>query len=301
MKRLSLLFIIFISFTASARDYIRIVGSSTLYPFITIASEKYGKISGYTPIVESTGTGGGFNLLCHSKSHRSSPDIVNASRAITPNETKTCANNGIKLKEVKIGLGGIVIAQKENATSINLTEKQLFLALSHTIPYKGKMVDNFYTNWKEIAPDLPNLEILIYGPSSTSGTRDVITELLVKDFGGNIIRQDKHYIEMPEDNNLTIQKLIHNKHAFGIIGLNFLEQNSKIKSIYVNGVQPNNKNIVSGKYPLSRPLFVYVNYSNVNDAKGLKAFVEYLTSDYSIGANGYLTQKGLTSIMNKTR
>lgn len=301
MKIFLTILIVLISFNSYARNHIRIVGSSTLYPFITIAAEKYGKISGYTPIVESTGTGGGFNLVCNSKSPKTSPDIINASRAITAQESLICTKNNIILKEIKIGLGGIVIAQAINANNITLTEKQLFLALSEKIPYKGQMVDNFYTKWNEIDSSLPKQEILIYGPSSTSGTRDIINDLLIKNFGGTVIRHDKHYIEMPEDNNLTIQKILHNKYALGIIGLNFLEQNSKIKAIDINGISPNNQNIISGNYPLSRPLFVYVNYSNIEYTKGINEFIIELTDNKAIGENGYLTQKGLTKIIEKDK
>ncbi len=299
MKIFSILFILLFSLSSQARDHIRIIGSATLYPFITVAAEKYGITSGYTPIVESTGTGGGFNLLCTTKNKEQTPDIITASRAITAREAALCKKNGIKqLKEIKIGTGGIIIAQAANSNSINLDEKQLFLAMSEKIPYKGKMVNNFYTKWQQIDQNLPNIDITIYGPSSTSGTRDVINDLLIKKFGGNRIREDKHYIQMPEDNNLTIQKLIHNKNAFGIIGFNFLEQNPKIKAISINKITPNHKNITTGEYPLTRTLFVYVNYDHIKFTRGLKGFIKELTSENAIGKNGYLTQRGLTSLEN---
>ena len=207
----------------------------------------------------------------------------------------------IKGNEVSSVLLPLSAEDREISDNITLTEKQLFLALSEKIPYKGQMVDNFYTKWNEIDSSLPKQEILIYGPSSTSGTRDIINDLLIKNFGGTAIRHDKHYIEMPEDNNLTIQKILHNKYALGIIGLNFLEQNYKIKAININGVSPNNQNIISGNYPLFRPLFVYVNYSNIDYTKGINEFIIELTNDNAIGENGYLTQKGLTKMVEKAK
>jgi phosphate transport system substrate-binding protein len=302
MKILLTLFFTFISLHAQGRDHIRIMGSSTLYPFITVAAEKFGKTSGFTPIVESTGTGGGFNLLCTSKNLSKAPDIINASRAITSREMALCTKNGIKpLKEIQIGFGGIAIAEAKTSQLNNLSEKQLFLALSKQLPSNGKMVDNFYTKWQQIDSNLPNYDIVIYGPSMTSGTRDVINDLLIKKFGGIRIREDKHYIEMPEDNNLIIQKLIHNEQAIGIIGFNFLSGNQKIKAISINGIMPSYQTITMLEYSLSRPLFIYVNYNHIKSTRGLKAFITELTSKQSVGKDGYLTQRGLITPTHPSR
>ena len=123
----------------SARDYISIVGSSTVYPFSTTVAEHFGKANSKfkTPKVESTGTGGGLKLFCGGVGVQY-PDMTNASRKIKSSEVENCAKNGVKeIVEVKIGYDGIVVASSKKDKPMPLTRKDLWLALAKEVPEPG--------------------------------------------------------------------------------------------------------------------------------------------------------------------
>ena len=296
-KHLIIIIALLFSFNAQARSQLRIVGSSTLYPFVTIAAEKFGKASGHTPVVEATGTGGGFLFLCSGNSLRY-PDIVNASRAIKPSEQALCQkNNVLNIKEITLGYDGIVIAQSKGAKNLNLSKQELYLALAKKVNRDGKLVDNFYITWRDINPKLPKNKIEIYGPSFNSGTRDALIELVMHEFCESDeckeIREDGAYIEMPENDNLIIHKLLYNKKALGIMSFSLLNENTKIKPISIDNIIPTEISIIDEEYPLERPLFIYVNEDHIKLLPDLEKFITHLTSSNSIGPNGYLTKKGL--------
>ncbi len=299
---------------AQARDQIRAVGSSTVYPFVTVVSEEFGQKTGFkAPIVESTGTGGGFKLFC-SGVGGAHPDLSNASRAIKKSEEELCAKNNVgDVTEVKIGYDGIVIANSKQSARYNLTKTQIFMALATKVPSGGALVDNPFTKWSEIDPALPDVEIRVYGPPPTSGTRDAFVELVMekacKDLpefkaafpdkkqrkkACHIIREDGKYVEAGENDNLIIQKLTSNPDTLGVFGYSFLDQNlGSVQGSLVNGVEPTFENIASGEYSVSRPLFVYVKTAHIGVVDGIKEFVSELVSDDAIGEEGYLTEKGL--------
>lgn len=301
-----------------ARDEIRSVGSSTVYPFITVAAEEFAlnNTGQRTPIVESTGTGGGFKLFC-SGDGEDTPDLANASRAIKESEIELCKKNGVdSITEIKFGYDGIVIAHSLSAEDVNLSRRDIFLALARKVPKNGEMVDNFYTKWNEINPDLPDLAIEVYGPPPTSGTRDAFVELIMDKGCEDVaevtsiypgekdrhhvcgaVREDGKFIEAGENDNLIIQKLSNNPVAFGIFGYSYLEENSQIvKAAAIEGIEPSAENIYSGKYAVSRPLFVYVKNSHIGKIPGIKEFITELTSDAAIGETGYLVAKGLVPL-----
>lgn len=300
---------------AQARDQVRAVGSSTVYPFVAAAAEQFGKGGKFkTPIVESTGTGGGFKLFCGGVGE-ANPDINNASRPITESEVALCKTNGVSnVVEVPIGYDGIVIANAKGAPALALTKKQLFQALARELPGKdGKLAANTFQKWNEIDPALPAATIEVYGPPPTSGTRDAFVELVMeegcKEFpefaaaipdekarkkACGLLREDGRYIDAGEDDNLIIQKLANNKAAVGIFGYSFLEENrGKVQASKINGVLPSMQSIESGEYKVSRSLYVYVKGEHVGKIPGIAEFVDSLTSDAAIGAEGYLTAKGL--------
>jgi phosphate transport system substrate-binding protein len=302
----------------SARDYIAIVGSSTVYPFTTTVAEQFGKGGKFkTPKVESTGTGGGFKLFCSGVGVQY-PDVSNASRAIKASEVDTCAKNGVKdVVEIKIGYDGIVLANSKKASLFKVTRRELFLALAKNVPDPANptsLVANPYKTWNQINKALPADKIEVLGPPPTSGTRDAFAELVLEsgcstfpwikslkdvDEGRykrvcDSIREDGAYVEAGENDNLIVQKLEANPKALGIFGYSFLEENiSKIEGSYVDGVEPNFDNIASGKYPVSRPLFVYVKKAHLGVIPGLAEFVTEYVSDRSMGSEGYLADKGL--------
>jgi len=305
-------------FAAAGRDYISIVGSSTVYPFATVVAEKFGKSTSYkTPKIESTGSGGGFKLFCAGVGVEY-PDITNASRRIKSSEIKQCMQNGVKeIVEVKIGYDGIVMANSKKAAELKLSRKDIFLALAKEVPDPkgtGKIVANPYKTWKEVNPALPNKRIEVLGPPPTSGTRDAFVELAMVEGAGEFpmikslakkdkkifkaitetVREDGGYIEAGENDNLIVQKLEANPDAVGIFGFSFLDQNTdKIQGAYIEKVQPTFENIAAGKYPLSRPLFFYVKKAHVDAIPGIKEYLDEFTSEKSWGTDGYLSEKGM--------
>lgn len=299
---------------AEARDQIRAVGSSTVYPFVTVTAEKFGNKGFKTPIIESTGTGGGFKLFC-SGTGDDTPSISNASRAIKSSEKELCAKNGVKdITEIKIGYDGIVLANSNKSKRYSLTKEQIFKALAKQVPLGGKLVDNFYETWNEIDPSLPKKKIEVYGPPPTSGTRDAFSELVMqkacvkgiaeyeKAFPDkkdrkkacSVLREDGKYIEAGENDNLIVQKLRSNPNALGIFGFSFLDQNSgSVQGSIIDDVEPTFENISDGSYSVSRPLFVYIKNGHVGKVAGIKEFVDELISERAIGQEGYLIEKGL--------
>ena len=300
---------------STSRDQIRAVGSSTVFPFTSAAAEQFGQGGKFkTPIVESTGTGGGFKLFCAGEGE-ATPDISNASRPIKDTEKATCKTNGItKITEIPIGYDGIVIANAKGAKPINLTKAQIFLALASKVPTKdGTLVANTYKKWSEIDAALPAQNIEVYGPPPTSGTRDAFLEMVMEEgckaypeFAKAIsdekelkktcttLREDGGYIDAGEDDNVIVQKLMSNKAAFGIFGYSFLAENSsKVQGNSIDGITPTMESIENGKYKVSRSLFVYVKGEHIGKIPGIVEFIKELTSDAAIGKNGYLIAKGL--------
>jgi len=305
-----------------ARDQIRAVGSSTVFPFTTTVAENYARTSGRkAPIVESTGTGGGFRLFCAGVGTQH-PDISNASRAITKSEIEACAKNGVtSITEVKIGFDGIVLAVKKGSTRFDLTRQQVWLALARQVPRNGQLVANPHQRWSDIDPSLPNIAIEVMGPPPTSGTRDAFVEM-VMDFGCKdfaeikaiadararaqacaAIREDGKFIEAGENDNLIVQRLVAGQGvAIGIFGFSFLEENlDKLQAKHVDAVEPTFENISSGKYPVSRSMFVYVKNAHAGVIPGLREFVSEYVSDRSMGENGYLEKKGLIPLPKAER
>ena len=299
-----------------AREQIRIVGSSTVFPFATTVAERFGKNSGFkTPVVESTGSGGGLKLFCAGDSDND-PDITNASRRIKASEVKKCAANGIdEIVEVKIGYDGIVLANSVKSPEMSISLRDLWLALAKDVPAgAGKTQPNPYKTWADVNPDLPNIKIEVMGPPPTSGTRDAFAELAME--GGcktfdwikalkkqdkkaykalcHTIREDGAYIEAGENDNLIVQKLEANPDAFGVFGFSFLDQNADfIQGSLINGVAPEFELISDGSYPVSRSLYFYVKKSRVGKVPGIEEYLAEFTSDKAWGEEGYLADKGL--------
>jgi phosphate transport system substrate-binding protein len=308
---------------AEARDQIRIVGSSTVFPFSTAVAEQFGKTTRFkTPVVESTGSGGGFKLFCAGVGLET-PDITNASRKVKDSEMQTCAANGVKdIVEIKIGFDGIVIANSKAAKRLDLTLEQVFRALAKQVPMHGKLVDNPYRTWKDVDASLPNVKIEVLGPPPTSGTRDafmelamqggakqipMLAELKASDKGAFVavahaIREDGAYIDAGENDNLIVQKLEANHDAFGIFGFSFLDQNTdKLQGSLVGGVAPTFDDIADGHYPISRSLYFYVKKAHVGVVSGIQEYVAEFTSDRAAGSEGYLADKGLIPLPDEAR
>jgi phosphate transport system substrate-binding protein len=297
---------------AQARDQIRIVGSSTVYPFATTVAETFGKAGKFkTPVVESTGTGGGLRLFCAGEGP-DTPDIADASRRIEPSEVETCAKNGVTgIAEIRIGFDGITFANAKKGPDFKLTRDQIYRAIAKEVPVDGKLVPNPYKMWSDIDPSLPKTDIVVYGPAPNHGTRDALVELVmdpacvkqpeIKALGKDAqkqacqsVREDGAWVEVSESYNVTMQKLSSNPGAIGIVGFSYLDQNQdKAKAALIDGVPATFDNISTAKYPVSRPLFFYVKKAHVGLIPGIKEYIAEFTSDKAWGPNGYLADKGL--------
>ncbi len=311
---------------AFARDQVKIVGSSTVYPFATVVAERFGKTSGFkTPVIESTGSGGGLKLFCKGLGTQH-PDITNASRRIKMREVKNCKENGVAdITEIKVGFDGIAIANSKSGPIFDLTLKDLYLALAKEVPAdaEGSTVKpNPYKMWNEINPKLPEKPIVVIGPPPTSGTRDAFNELAIENGCKKFperkalkkkdkklykaqcrgIREDGHYVEAGENDNLIIEKLVADPNALGVFGYSFLDQNKdKVKAAKVNNVLPEFEAISSGEYPVSRSLFFYVKNAHASVIPGIKQYVREFTSAKAIGPDGYLVSKGLIPLPQSER
>ena len=327
-KKIFLLTLINLAFlgTINARDQINIVGSSTVYPFSTVVAETFGNKTGIkVPKIESTGSGGGMKLFCKGLG-TSHPDITNASRRIKKNEFNQCKENGIDVVEIKVGYDGIVIANSKKAKLLNLTKRQIFLALAKQVPEGnkegGNLVDNPNKKWSDIDPNLPNKKIEVLGPPPTSGTRDAFNELAIE--GGcktfpklkaikkqdkkkykaicRAVREDGAFIEAGENDNLIVQKLVENENAFGVFGFSFLIENEdKIQGSTVDGKAPTMETIADKSYGVSRPLYFYVKLAHVDVIPGIREFLAEYTSEDSWGPGGYLEERGMIPMPENER
>ena len=310
--------------SADGTQKIRIVGSSTVAPFATTVAERFGATTRYpTPIVETTGTGGGFKTFCQ-KIGPDRPSISDASRMITESEQALCADNGItEITALSVGYDGIVLANARQAPLLDLTKEQVFLALAAHIPDgKGGFQPNPYKNWSEISPTLPDEPIMVLGPSPTSGTRDAFTALGMEPgalalpelvalkqadpdafkLRTHTIRTDGAWIDLGENDTAIIQSLIKTPTAVGVLGYSFLEQNGdRVKAAHLDGVPVTFEAIASGEYGLSRSMYIYVKDQNLPLVPGLAEFVKEFVSDRAMGPDGYLLEKGLIPLPDDLR
>lgn len=299
---------------AQSRDTISIVGSSTVYPFATVVAERFGKSTDFsTPKIESTGSGGGLKLFCGGVGI-DTPDIANASRRIKESELQMCRDNGVTdVVEVLIGYDGIAIANSIEAEQMDLTDKDLYLALARDVPDPDGdgLVANPYEMWSQVNPDLPQVRIEVLGPPPTSGTRDAFVELVMdkgcEEFDAissldedamkaacQTLREDGAYVEAGENDNLIVQKIEANPDAMGIFGFSFLDQNSdKVQSSMMDGVEATFDTIADGSYPVSRPLYFYVKAQHVGTVPGIEEYIAEFMSEGASGEDGYLADKGM--------
>ena len=311
---------------AQARDYVSIVGSSTVYPFATVVAEQFGKSTKFkTPTIESTGSGGGLKLFC-SGVGVDHPDITNSSRRIKQSEVDRCNEYGVTdIIEVKVGYDGIVLANSRKTDVMEASRRDIFLALAREVPNPAggeELVPNPYQTWKDVNDALPDRKIVVLGPPPTSGTRDAFAELALE--GGcktfsfikemkekdkkvyksvcHSIREDGAYVEAGENDNLIVQKLEADPDAFGVFGFSFLDQNlDKLQGSMVDGVAPEFEAIAAGDYPVSRPLYFYVKKAHMGQIPGIEGYLAEFTSDRAWGDDGYLTDKGLIPMPEEER
>lgn len=298
---------------ADARDQVRVVGSSTVFPYSQAVAESFANKTGSSPVVESTGTGGGMKIFCQGIGEAHA-DATGASRAMKPSEYEACVSNGVTdITEALIGYDGLSIAiSREAKGNWALTEEEIYKALAAEVPTNkdGKITwqDNPYQKWSQINPNLPNVDILAYGPPPTSGTRDAFVELAMHDGCIEItgdagfdedkcsrMRQDGPFVEAGENDNLIVQRLEADPNAVGIFGYSFLYENlDKLKAVPVNGVEPNAETIASFEYDIARPIFIYFKNAHRGVIPGFNDFITEFVSVDSLGRGGYNNERGLT-------
>jgi phosphate transport system substrate-binding protein len=299
---LTILLAVGVASVAQAREQISITGSSTVYPFSTVVAERFGETGFKTPVVESTGTGGGMKIFCKGIGTHT-PDITNASRKIKDKEIKLCKSNGVAaIDQVIVGLDGIAFVQNGDQKQVNFTRAQIWQAMAA----KGSLPKK----WSDIDPSLPNIEISIMVPPPTSGTRDAWNSLVmkkgcpkeVKEVNKkhcHLMREDGAVIEVGENDTLIVQKLQSENEKFGIFGYSYY-LNNKDKTIAhtIEGVEISLEGIQDGSYPISRPLYFYVKKQHVGVIPGIDKFIKDFTSKRAIGPRGYLTELGLIPLAN---
>jgi phosphate transport system substrate-binding protein len=307
--------------SGDSRSQIRIVGSSTVYPFTAAVAEQFKRTWPQfdAPIVEATGTGGGIKLLCAGVGQQY-PDIANASRRIKASELADCARHGVTgIIEIQIGLDGLVVAQSRRGNFPGVTERDLYRALAADPFGRGP---NRARTWADVNPALPATPILVIGPPPTSGTRDSFDELyLIKGCETepamralkradearyrticSKLREDGPFIEGGENDNLIVQKIAANPLAIGIFGYSFLEENlDRLRDVPLGGVEATYENIASFRYPASRPLYLYVKAQHVRAVRGLAEFLGEYSKDSAWGRRGYLSRRGLVASPDAAR
>ena len=310
MKNIIISFIVAITISvpvpafADRATTISIVGSSTVYPFASSVAESFGQTTDFaTPIIESTGSGGGMKLFCQGTG-LSTPDITNASRAMKSSEAEACAANGVDFVEFMVGYDGIVLANSINGPDFNVTLEQLAVAVSAQVPdANGNLTENQYERWSDIDASLPDTPIYVLGPPTSSGTRDAFEELVIhaayKAMGFDKatyksieIREDGVYVESGENDSLIIDQLSNDQNAVGIFGFSFLQNNAdRVKGSLIDGVAPEFDAIASGDYPVSRSLFFYVKTNHIGVVEGIVEYVEEFV--FQAETDGELSNEGL--------
>ncbi len=310
--------------TAHARGQIKVVGSSTVFPYAQAAAEAYAKKNrARAPVVESTGTGGGIKAFCGGVGAQH-PDIATASRRMKKSEFDLCARNGTgSITEAFIGYDGLTLAHSRRTQGgvWNLSKGQIFLALASEVPLSdGRFAPNPYRTWNQIDRRLPAAPIRVFGPPPTSGTRDAFVELVMvvgckslapmsaaaqrmppADFDKLVkarcerMRQDGPFIEAGENDNIIVQRLQADPVALGVFGYSFLYENSdRMTPVLIDGVAPSEGTIASGAYKIARPLYIYIKNAHRRVIPGLDAFAREFVSTDSIGLGGYNEEHGLT-------
>jgi phosphate transport system substrate-binding protein len=293
----------------SASD-IRVVGSSTVYPFTTAVAEDFMRSNaGIRVTVESTGTGSGMKLFCGGVGNQF-PDAVNASRQMKKSEYEACAKAGAKnVIEIPIGIDGLTFIQGTSAQPLNLSQADIYKAIAANPFGKGP---NTAQTWKDVNPSLPAVKIRVLGPPPTSGTRDSLVELYLtkgcesdpamkelkksnEDQHKDIctkVREDGAFVEAGENDNLLVQKVAGDPGTLGVLGFSYLEQNAdKVRPVQVNGVAPTEQTIADLSYPGARKLYIYVKGEHIQAKPKLRDFVAAFAKMW--GSGGALQRRGL--------
>ncbi|MBL6080783.1 substrate-binding domain-containing protein [Belnapia sp. T18] len=302
---------------AQPRETVQVTGSSTVFPFTSAVASSIARAAGGERVqVTSTGTVHGFAQFCRG-SNLQHPDVQNASRRMTAGEFSLCVRNGVnEIMEIPIGFDGIVVAHRRGLPSPNFTLAQLWMGMAKEVPQGGRIVPNPFTSWRQISASLPDWPISVIGPPRTSGTRDSFTELamlagcrtfpeiqVITDAAErtrlcSTVREDGGWVDGGEDDQAIVRRVTEGRDGtLGVFGFSFLQANrERIEGSSIEGVDDAAETIASGRYPLSRPLFLYVKRPNLERVPGLKEFLAEYVSDGAMGSGGYLLRIGLVPV-----
>jgi len=303
---------------AQARDYVEIAGSSTVLPYARIAAEAFGDVypDYKIPVIESGGSGAGIKEFCRGAGE-DTVDIASSSRPIKPGELRACARAGVPgVEELRFGYDGVVFATGVMGKPWNILPADIYQALAAKLPMNGRLVRNPHKKWRQVNPNLPDWEIAAYIPGEKHGTREVFEDKIMLAgcrAGGAYAalkaqgmsdaaaydsciatRKDGRAMDIDGDYSETLARISANPTGLGVFGLSFYENNTdRLQLASVSGVFPSVKTIADGRYPVSRPLFLYLKKAHLGMIPGLREFVSYFLSDAMIGPDGPLAEYGL--------
>ena len=300
---------------AQTEDDIIITGSTTVHPFAEAIALRTKQKAGIAPIVQKSNSTAGIKAICQQEAH-----VANASRRIKPSELATCQDNNINLIEFWVGRDGIALTtHKDNKAIESLSRKQIYQATIKQLYIKGQLVDNPYKKWSDISPELPDIDILIYGPPKGSGTRDAFQELVLENSAlssiqmiklyktsrnkfnelASILRDDGYYIDVPENDLLTFEVIKDKPDALAIFSYSYYKLGSyTLRAINIERVAPNVADILSGYYKMSRPLYFYVNENDYKTLPLLQSYVNLFINENAITDTGFLVETGLIPLSN---
>ncbi|MBP6729134.1 MAG: substrate-binding domain-containing protein [Microthrixaceae bacterium] len=263
-----------------------ITGSSTVEPISTAIGELFGEERGVIPDVEGPGTGDGFKKFCAGEA-----DIADASRAIKDEEKAACESGGVEFVELKIGLDALTVLTSEKNSDVEcLTLDDLYGLVGPESESVKKWSD---ASTLGATTSLPDADLKIFAPGTESGTYDSFWELAIKKKAEEKLGKDKaeeqklrpDYGGLANDNEI-VDSIASNPTSFGWVGFAFAEKAEGVSEIKIDGgdgcIEPSKETVADGTYPLSRPLFIYVNTAKLAESDALKAFVDYYLSDDGI-------------------
>ncbi|MDA0371034.1 MAG: substrate-binding domain-containing protein [Actinomycetota bacterium] len=263
-------------------------GSSTVEPISIAVAEQFAAANRNVDIsVDGPGTGDGFKLFCAGET-----DINDASSKVKDSQLEECAANGIEMIELRIGNDGLTMMTNVNNSAVDCVSFAQIYALT------GPESQGF-DSWADanaLAAELgdtntlPDAPLSIVGPGEESGTFASFVELVIEEFnedrGADATTRPDY--QASADDNIIIQGIQGSDTSFGWVGFAFAKEAAEVKILQVaeevggECVTPTDETIADNSYPVSRPLFIYVNKAKAESNPALTAFVDYYLSDAGI-------------------
>ncbi|MDH3307822.1 MAG: phosphate ABC transporter substrate-binding protein PstS family protein [Acidimicrobiia bacterium] len=282
----------------SGAGSIVVSGSSTVEPISARNAQKFAEANPAVTIsVEGPGTGDGFKKFCAGET-----DISDASRPIKESEAQDCAANAVEYIELKVAIDGLSVLTSVNNTAVSCLD---FADLYALIGPESLGFGN-WSDANALGTELgaghvpyPDAPLVITAPGEESGTYDTFVEFVIEDFAEErnvetAARLD--YVASPND-NVIIDAISGSGTSLGWVGYAFFVENQdKVAAVAVDDgdsgcVEPTLASIADGSYPLSRPLFIYVNTAQAAVKPELAAYIDFYLSDdglASVAETGYV-------------